>query len=161
MLKKTITYTNFNGDTITEDFYFNLSKAEIMEMELSTNGGVENLITKIIKANDQAELIKLFKTFILKAYGEKSDDGRHFMKSPEISKKFECSEAYSELFMELVTNTNSANEFLTGIMPKIPGGVNIDPNMSPEEALKKIDDIKSGKIKLDQNAIVASSNPVS
>lgn len=118
MLKKTITYTNYNDEEVTEDFYFNLSKAEIMEMELNTVGGLEAMIQSIINAKDIPSIVKIFKDLILKAYGEKSADGKHFMKSPEISRAFECTEAYSVLFMELSTDADAGSEFINGIIPK-------------------------------------------
>ena len=88
MLKKTITYTDYNGVERTEDHYFNLSKAESMEMEMSTSGGLSEMIRKIVAAQDTPAIIKIFKEIILKAYGQKSPDGRQFIKSPELSKAF-------------------------------------------------------------------------
>ena len=88
MLKKTITYTNYNGIEVTEDFYFNLTKAEIMEMEMSTSGGMAEMINKIVASQDAPAIIKIFKELILKAYGEKSADGKRFVKSEEISVAF-------------------------------------------------------------------------
>lgn len=117
MLKKTIVYTDFNGNERKEDFYFNLSKAEIMEMELSISGGLAESINRIVATQDAPAIIKTFKDLILKAYGEKSPDGRRFMKSPEITAAFEQTDAYSELFMELATNTDAASEFINGIIP--------------------------------------------
>ena len=117
MLKKTITYTDFNGTSRTEDFYFNLTKAEIAEMEMSTSGGLAEMIQNIVKQQDTPSIIKIFKDLLLKAYGIKSPDGRRFEKSDEIKKEFESTEAYSELFMELATDANAAAEFVNGIMP--------------------------------------------
>lgn len=117
MFKKTITYTDYNGEQRTEDFYFNLSKAELLEMQLSTKGGLQGFLEKIIQTQDQPELIKVFKEIILKSYGEKTLDGKSFMKSDEIRAKFECSEAYSELFMELATDSNFAAEFINALLP--------------------------------------------
>lgn len=117
MLKKTITYIDYNGVERTEDKYFNLSKAEIMEMELSTTGGLAEMITKIVAAQDTPALIKIFKNLILKAYGEKSPDGKRFIKSEELSTEFSQTEAYSQLFMELATNADAAAEFVNGIVP--------------------------------------------
>lgn len=119
MLKKTITYTNYNGVECTEDFYFNLTKAEIMEMELSTSGGLAEMIQKIVAAQDAPAIIKIFKELVLKAYGEKSPDGKRFIKSEEISKAFSQTEAYSILFMELATNSDAASAFVNGIVPAI------------------------------------------
>ena len=117
MLKKKITYTDYNGTQRTEIFYFNLSKAEIMEMELGTTGGYTELVQKIIEAQDTASLIKIFKDLILKSYGEKSLDGKRFIKSEEISAGFAQTEAYSELFMELATDDKAAADFVNGIIP--------------------------------------------
>ena len=117
MLKKTITYTDYNGSERTEDFYFNLSKAEIMEMEMSISGGLAEMITKIVAAQDAPAIIKIFKDLILKAYGEKSPDGKRFIKSDEITTAFSQTEAYSQLFMELATDADAASKFVNGIIP--------------------------------------------
>lgn len=117
MLKKTITYTDYNGAQRTEDFWFNLSKAEIMEMELSTAGGLAEMIQKIIATQDAPSIIKIFKDLILRAYGEKSPDGKRFIKSEELSTAFAQTEAYSALFMELATNAEEAAAFVNGIIP--------------------------------------------
>ncbi len=118
MLKKTITYKDYNDVERTEDFYFNLSKAEAMEMELSITGGLTEMIRKIVAAQDTPTIIATFKQIILKAYGEKSPDGRRFIKSEELSKAFSETEAYSILYMELATDANAAAEFVNGIVPK-------------------------------------------
>lgn len=117
MLKKTITYTDYNGSERTEDFYFNLSKAEVMEMEMSTSGGLAGMIQRIVAAQDAPAIIKIFKDLILKAYGVKSPDGKRFIKSEELSTEFSQTEAYSILFMELSTDADAASEFVTGIVP--------------------------------------------
>lgn len=117
MLKKTITYNDYNGVERTEDFYFNLNKAEILEMEMSATGGLAESIKKIVAAQDQPAIIKLFKSLILKAYGEKSADGKRFKKSEELSDEFAQTEAYSILFMELATDADAASEFVNGIVP--------------------------------------------
>ena len=117
MLKKTITYRDYNGIEYTQDFYFNLSKAEIMEMEMGTTGGLAEMITKIVAAQDAPAIIKIFKDLILKSYGEKSADGKRFIKSDEISTAFTQTEAYSELFMELATDAEAAAAFVNGIIP--------------------------------------------
>ena len=118
MLKKTITYTDYNGSERTEDFYFNLSKAEVMEMEMSTSGGLAEMITKIVAAQDAPAIIKIFKELVLRAYGEKSPDGKRFIKSDEIATAFSQTEAYSQLFMELATDADAAAAFVNGIVPK-------------------------------------------
>ena len=118
MLKKTITSVDYDGNTRTEDFYFNLSKAELAEMEMSVDGGVSKMIEKIVESNDNQKIVKYFKEFILKSYGKKSLDGRRFMKSQEISDEFSQTEAYSQLFMELATDAEKASEFVNGVIPK-------------------------------------------
>ena len=125
MLKKAITYTDYNGVERTEDFYFNLTKAEIMEMELGTAGGLAGMIQRLIDSQDAPSIIKIFKDLVLKAYGEKSPDGKRFMKSEEISKAFSQTEAYSILFMELATDADAASKFVNGI---IPSDINPAPN---------------------------------
>ena len=117
MLKKTITYTDYNGVERTEDFYFNLSKAELMEMELSTTGGLADMITKIVAAQDAPSIIKIFKDLILKSYCEKSPDGKRLIKSEELSTAFSQTEAYSNLFMELATDSDAASKFVNGMIP--------------------------------------------
>lgn len=121
MLKKTISYTDYNGVKREEPFYFNLTKAEIMEMEMSTVGGFAEMVEKIVAAQDTPTLVKIFKDLILKAYGEKSPDGKEFMKfdydGRPLSRKFVQTEAYSELFMELSTDAKAASDFINGIVP--------------------------------------------
>lgn len=120
MIKKTITYTDYNGVERTENFYFNLSKAEVMEMELSADGGMTAAIQKIIDAKDIPSIIRVFKDLVLKSYGVKSDDGRRFIKSKEISEAFAQTEAYSQIFMELATDAEAASAFINGIIPNTP-----------------------------------------
>lgn len=125
MLKKTITYTDYDGNERTEDFYFNLSKAEVTEMEMSTEGGLSKALTKIVEAKDAKRIIEAFKDLVLKAYGEKSPDGRRFIKNKELREAFSQTEAYSEIFMELATNAEAASAFVNGIIPMVQ-----DPTMS-------------------------------
>lgn len=117
MLKKTVTYVDYNGMERTEDFYFNLTKAEVAEMELSVEGGFSKMLEEIVASKDNVRIVSLFKQMVLKAYGEKSADGRRFVKSEEISQAFAQTEAYSEIFMELALNTDAAAAFVNGIMP--------------------------------------------
>ena len=131
MLKKTITYTDYHGVDRTEDFYFNLSKAEIMEMEMGTSGGLSEMINKIVAAQDAPAIIKVFKDLILKAYGEKSPDGKRFIKSDEIATAFSQTDAYSQLFMELATDTDAASAFVNGIVPAAEKGGNIKQMVPP------------------------------
>jgi hypothetical protein len=117
MLKKTITYTDYNDVVRTEDFYFNLSKAEILEMELTAAGGYSNMIQKIVDAQDFPTIVELWKELILKAYGEKSADGKRFIKNDEIRDAFMQTEAYSILFMELSLDADAGANFVNGIIP--------------------------------------------
>lgn len=125
MVKKTIEYEDYNGVKRVEDFYFNLNEAEITEMELSTEGGLTEMIKKIIAAKDQPSIIKLFKELLLKSYGEKSPDGRRFIKNAQLSEEFSQTEAYSKLFMELASNAEAATEFVNGL-------VNLSPQQRSE-----------------------------
>lgn len=117
MLKKTITYTDYNGNERTEDFHFNLTKAEIMEMEMSTSGGMAEMIQRIVQAQEAPQIIKIFKDLVLRAYGIKSPDGKRFIKNEELKEEFSQTEAYSILFMELATDADAAAKFVNGIMP--------------------------------------------
>jgi len=117
MLKKVITYVDYDENERTETFYFNLSKAEVAELELSTTGGLSQWIEKIVASQDQKEIIALFKNIILKSYGEKSPDGKRFIKSEELSEAFSQTEAFSQLFMELATNAEAAAAFINAIVP--------------------------------------------
>lgn len=118
MLRKDIPYTDYNGVERTEPFYFNLSKSELIEMEFGIGGGLSEMITRVVNAKDQPTIIKVFKELILKAYGEKSPDGKYFYKSEEISNNFSHTEAYTNLFMELATDERAAADFVNGIIPK-------------------------------------------
>lgn len=120
MLKKTMTYTDYNGTERTEDFYFNLTKAEIAEMELSVEGGLVEKIQKMVASLNGKQIIDFFKDFVLRSYGVKSDDGRRFMKSEEIRDSFAQTEAYSDLFMSLATDADAAANFVNGVIPQIP-----------------------------------------
>lgn len=117
MLKKTMKYVDYDGNEREEDFYFNLSKAEVAEMEMSTAGGLDKMINRIIAEQDGKRIIELFKDLVLKAYGKKSDDGKRFIKSKELSEEFSQTEAYSDLFMELATDSEAAAAFVNGIVP--------------------------------------------
>mgnify|MGYP004573545641 FL=1 len=120
MLKKTITYTDYDGNSRTEDFWFNLSKAEIIRLEFSESGGMEKLLNKMIAEQDSKKLMNMFETLILTAYGEKSGDGKRFIKSEELSTAFKQTEAYSELIVELLSDEKAASEFVNKVMPQIP-----------------------------------------
>lgn len=118
MIKETITYIDYNEVERTEDFYFNLNKAELVEWELGKDGGLVEMINKIIAAKDMPALIKLFKELVLKAYGVKSLDGKRFEKSEELSTAFAQTAAYPDLFMKLAMDADAAARFVNGIMPK-------------------------------------------
>lgn len=117
MFKLTETYTDYNGVERTEEFHFNLNKAELMEMELSTSGGLAETINRIVAAQDGPAIIKIFKDLVLTAYGVKSEDGKRFKKSDELREAFVETEAYSQIFMRLATDADAAAKFVNGIMP--------------------------------------------
>lgn len=117
MLKKTITYTDYNGLERTEDFYFNISEAELAEMELSTTGGYGEMLKLIVATHDVPALAKIFKELVLKAYGVKSADGKRFEKSEELSTAFSQTEAYVKLYMEMARDANKAADFVNAIIP--------------------------------------------
>lgn len=118
MLKETIKYVDFNDLEREEDFYFNLTRTELIRMEMNKNGSLTGLLTKITKANDMPDIFEAMENLILKAYGEKSVDGRRFDKSEEISNNFMNTPAYDKLFEKLTTDANYAYKFLMGILPK-------------------------------------------
>lgn len=117
MIKLTRTYTDFNDVERTEDFYFHLTKAEVMEMEMSTSGGMAEMIQRIVSAQDIPAIMAVFKELVLKAYGQKSPDGKRFIKTEAQTEEFKQTNAYSDIFMELATDADKAAEFVNGIMP--------------------------------------------
>ena len=121
MLKKTIKYEDYNGTQREEDFYFNLTKAELMEMEMGTTGGLAEMTDNVVKAQDAPSVTKIFKDLVLTAYGEESPDGKRFIKVNDsgipLSIGFSQTEAYSQLFMELATDAKAASDFVNGIIP--------------------------------------------
>lgn len=117
MVKKTITYIDYDGTERTEDFYFNLSEAEITEMQLSVEGGMRGYIEKIVAAKSQLEVVKLFKEILLRSYGKKSLDGRLFVKNEANTAEFVANPAYSKIYMELVTDTDAATKFVNALIP--------------------------------------------
>lgn len=117
MLKKTFTYIDYNGNERTEDHYFNLTKAEALELEMSTPGGFVEMINRIVAAQDAPTIMNAFKDFVRKSYGRKSPDGRRFDKSDEIWEDFVHTEAYSMLFIELSTDGKKASEFVNAVFP--------------------------------------------
>jgi len=119
MLTKSITYTDYDGVERTENFMFNLTKAELAELNLTTEGGLQAVIQKIVDSRDIPEITKWFKRIIMMAYGERSADGRRFIKSQELTEEFLQTEAYSELFIELITDEKAAAAFINGIIPQV------------------------------------------
>ena len=119
MLKKTITYTDYDGLERTEEFRFNLTKAELVDMELTTAGTFSETMKRIIAEKDIIRIAKLFKELLLKSYGVKSDDGKRFVKSPELSEAFSQTEAYSDLYIELLSNPEEAAKFFAEVAPKM------------------------------------------
>lgn len=136
MFKHTIKYTDYNGVEREEQFFFNLSKAELMEMELSTQAGVDEMIRMMIATNDNAKIMQIFKDLILKSYGIKSEDGRRFIKNQQLRDDFEQSEAYSEFFMSLLQDGELQNKFINGVI----SGTNV-PNMDEKEAINKLKEL--------------------
>lgn len=120
MYVKEITYPDFDGNMRTEKFCFHMMQSEVVEMQASRDGGFDKFLEKIINTQDQNELIKLFKKLILMSYGERSEDGRGFRKSPELAEAFSQTEAFSQLFMELAQNADEAQKFIEGVFPKVP-----------------------------------------
>ncbi len=133
MFKTEIEYTDYNGNQRKDTLYFNLSKAEMMEMELSTTAGVEEKLRMLIATKDNATIVKTFKEFLIKSYGIKSEDGTRFIKSDKLREEFEQSEAYSEMFMKLISDNEFQAKFINGII----SGVNM-PEMKEEDAIAKL-----------------------
>lgn len=117
MYKKTATYTDYNGVERTEDYLFNLTKAELTMMNMSAVGGLQVQMQKMIDRQDGAAIMKFMKDILRRSYGEKSDDGRRFIKSEQLSDEFEQTEAYSDIFIQLCTDAKFASEFVNGILP--------------------------------------------
>lgn len=116
MIKKTITYSGFDGEDVTEDFYFNMTKAELTEKELVYPGGFANHLQRIVAEDDRPAIIAAFKDLILSSVGTRGDDNRFHKKG--VAEDFEATEAFSALFMELVTDAGKSAEFFNGVMPK-------------------------------------------
>lgn len=133
MIKWPIKYTNYNDETIEEDFYFNLNKAELSQMQFDANGAYSNFIERIVNQRDLKKLGEEFRKIILNSYGEKSDDGRLFRKSQQMRDEFEQTEAYSVLYMELITDADKASKFIKGILPK-----DLQQNNSPAPSLQAV-----------------------
>lgn len=142
MLKKTITYIDWNGEERTEDFYFNLTRVEVLELEydVDAEGSLTEWLTDLVKSRDIDRIIRTIKKIILTAYGEKSADGRRFMKSDEIRRSFEENPAFDELYMTMVTDSSKAAEFLTSIMPS-----SVRENLGPDPKKTLVDKMEEYK----------------
>ena len=144
MLKKTIKYKDYDGNEREEDFYFNLNKAEITMMEAGEKGGLIKTLMKIMEEQDSKRMIEYFKGIILKAYGEKSLDGRKFVKNDEVREDFEQTEAFSELFMELAFDAKAASDFINGVIPEMPDGAEgVDANATPQQLQQRLKDLEA------------------
>ena len=118
MLKKTITYTDYDGMERTEDFWFNLSKTELTKLDAELTGGVLGVLRKIIAKKDRKALVDFIETLILRSYGEKTLDGKRFVKTPEMAEEFMQTPAYDELFMSILSDTDSQTSFINGVIPQ-------------------------------------------
>lgn len=154
MYKKVIKYEDFNGVPREETHYFNLSKAELMEMELSTEAGVEEMIRMLIATKDNPKIVQVYKDLILRSYGIKSEDGTRFIKRPELREAFEQSNAYSEFFIELMSNSEAQAAFINGVV----NGVNM-PEMKEEDAIAKLKELGYDTTRIEES-LKASDNKV-
>ena len=140
MVKKMVTYTDFTGNEVTKDFYFNLTKMEFKELDERIPGGLQNLMDKLLTERDKGLTVKLLAILMLAAYGEKTEDGR-FVKEDihgrPLSSYFKVSEAWDVLFMNMVKNERELSEFLVGIVPKDMQADAQEAMKNPEEALNK------------------------
>lgn len=127
MFKDTVTYEDYNGNMRTETLYFNLSRAEVIQMEMSVNGGLGSFLENIVKSEDMPAIVEQFTKIIKMSYGVKSDDGKRFIKSDEISETFVQSEAFSEFFMKVISDEDYAAKFVNGIMPKVENRQTVAP----------------------------------
>jgi len=153
--KKLIKFKDLEGNPISETFWFNLSKAEIAEMEMSAEGGsLSAMLQEIIKNNDPAGIISTFKLIILKAYGVRSDDGKRLIKSPELSKEFSETDAYSELFMELVTKADEAAAFIAAVVPQ-----EVQDHLKKGGTVPAVADIQLPPTRQEENASIIENAP--
>lgn len=129
MLKREIKYTNFDDEEVTETFYFNLSKSELIELEVEREEGMSEWLQAIIETKDHKELIAQFKRLVLLTYGQKSEDGKRFIKNDQLREEFSQTPAYDALFMELALDDGAAVAFIKGIMPKDMAG-DLDKKMT-------------------------------
>lgn len=144
MLKRPITYEDFNGQEQTETFYFNLTESELLEMEVEYEGGFTRLMMNVIEAEDEKRIFKEFQKLILMSYGQRSEDGKRFVKSEELMEEFKQHAAFNSLFMELGTQDKKAAEFLIGVLPaKMVAEMDMtDPEKAVSQAAKMIADAK-------------------
>lgn len=133
MFKKTVTYTDFNGVERTEDFYFHVTEAQAVELELSETGGLKASVERIIQAQDMPQIISVLKKLVLESYGVKSPDGRRFIKTDKVKEEFEQTEAYSKIFMELAFDDKKAAEFVNGLKAPIETVVSQPAELKPVE----------------------------
>lgn len=117
MIAKTITYTDYNGNERTETYHFNLTAAELIEMGFTAGGGMDTILRQAVDTNDVKRLCEIFKDILIKSYGVKSLDGKHFIKNQENIDDFIYSEAYSYIFTELATNPQAATDFINKVVP--------------------------------------------
>lgn len=117
MIKKTVTYKDFDGNERTEDFYFHLTEQELTEWELSVDGGLSGVLTRIINSKDNRKLVEIFKDLLIRSYGVKTPDGRGFIKNEDVLNDFKYTQAFSDIYMELATDDKAASEFVNGIIP--------------------------------------------
>ena len=118
MIKKTVTYKDFDGNERTEDFYFHLTEQELTEWELSIDGGLSGVLKRVTQSTDTRKIMEIFKELLTRAYGVKTPDGRGFIKNKEVLDNFTCTQAFSDLYMELATNDKAASEFVNGVIPE-------------------------------------------
>lgn len=118
MLKREITYEDFDGNQVTDIYYFNLNRTELVELEVGYEGGLQAALQRIIESKDNKQIISEFKKIILMAYGVKSEDGKRFIKSEKLREEFTQTAAFDALFMDLATNENAGANFINGILPK-------------------------------------------
>ena len=119
MRKETITYTDYNNVTRTEDFFFNLNEAELTALQYGVDGGMKEMLERIVKSNDNKQIMACFHDLIAKSYGEKSPDGRRFVKSTELSEAFMQTEAYNELMLRFMTDANYSAEFIKDVLADV------------------------------------------
>ena len=140
MLTKRIEYNDYDGNHRVETFYFNLSRSEVTELQLTYPGGYAEYIERTIDSNDKPKLMAMFKDIIRRSYGEKSDDGRRLIKSDELSKAFMETKAYDELFIELCTVTDAAINFINKVLPDFDDSG--EKQRIIEESLKRVESMK-------------------